>query len=111
MRKWHDTYLGQGNVDQRLGSGVHNIQEPHDSGAVVRDGHRSPIVHQLVHTTGAKGRPDGVRHSLIRVVIPYNVRTRPESGNVYAFVAPHLASIDVRDKLALALRGVRTLLQ
>ena len=45
--------LGLGNVDEGLGSGVHNVEEADQSGAIIADGDLSAGVNKLIHTAGS----------------------------------------------------------
>jgi len=69
--------LGLGDVHKGLGSGVHNIEEADQSGAIIRNSHAAAIVDELVHASGTKSGLDDFDD--------------------------RLAGIDVRDDVALAL--------
>lgn len=68
--------LRLGNVDEGLGSGVHNIEERNQSGTVVGDGDASAVMDEFVHTTGSESSLNDIDDSL--------------------------ASVDVRDDLSLS---------
>lgn len=53
--------LRPGNVHQGFCSRLDNVQELHDGGSVIGDGHLTlDIHHELVHPSGAQGGADGV---------------------------------------------------
>lgn len=82
-------YLGVlrlGDVDEDFGSGVDDVEELHDGGAVVGDGDGAfVVVDELVHAAGAEGGSDDVG----------------DGG----------AGVDVAHQLSLPLRGVGPFLQ
>ena len=44
---------------------MHDVEQLHDGGAVIRDGRGAPRVdHQLVHSPGSEGGAHGVRYGL-----------------------------------------------
>lgn len=45
--------LRLGDVDEGLGSRVHNVEELNQSGAIIGDGDTSAVVDKFVHTTGS----------------------------------------------------------
>lgn len=82
----HLGVLGPGDVDKGLGGGLDNVQEFHDGGTIVGDGHLTAhIHHQLIHTTGTQGGSN-----------------RVTDGKT---------SVDVREELALSLGRVSPFLE
>jgi len=57
-------HLRHGNVDQGFGCGVHYIEEAHNGGPVVGNGHALAVVDQLVHAARAQCGPHRVRNGL-----------------------------------------------
>lgn len=71
----HLGVLGLGDVDEDLSSGVDDIKQLHDGGAVVGDsGGALVIVDELVHAPGAQSRPHGVGHRRAGVDIGNHLR-------------------------------------
>ena len=66
--------LGLGDVDQRLGGRVDDVEELHDGCAVVGDGGLALVVHhELVHAAGPEGGADGLDDGLTGVDVGHHL--------------------------------------
>ena len=59
--------LRLGNISQRLGRRVHNVEQLDDRRAVVRDRHLLAVVNELVHAARAERRLQDLADRLARI--------------------------------------------
>ena len=67
--------LRLGNVHQSLCSGMHNVQQLHNLGAIVRDCRCFAIVNEFVHTTRTQSSTNGVCYGLAGVDVAEDLST------------------------------------
>jgi len=93
-------YLCHRDINKCLRGGVHDVQQTHNSGTIVRNCGSLSIVHKLVHASGAQGGLDSFSNSLAGIDIRNNlslsltrVSALPEQDNLRLKSRVHLSTL------------------